>query len=106
MTILQIFIRRNNCCKSWLLEDHTYTDIESISSGGPSKSSKRDHDCVSPVSPQMSQSDFRRILNEGLNPINTELDGIKKSIESMRQEFSSERDSIKSSADTNQARLW
>ena len=78
---------------------HTSTGTRSISSGGPFKSSKRDYDCVSPVSPQMSPSDFHRILSEGLNPINKELDGIKKSIESMRHEFSSELDSIKNSVD-------
>ena len=67
---------------------------------GSSKQLKRDHGWVSPVSPKMSASDFRRILKEGLNEINTELSGINNSIVSMKDNFGTELDSIKTSVAT------
>ena len=77
-----------------------YRGGRSTSVGGSSKLFKRDHGCVSPVSPQMSTSDFHRILSEGLTQLSTELDGIKKSITSMKGDFCTELNSIKSSVDT------
>ena len=78
----------------------SHSSARSMSSGGPSKLYKRNHGCASPVSPQMTTGDFRKILNEGLNPLSTELDGIKKSIDSLKCDFGKEFDSIGGSIDT------